>query len=171
MRKWWSRKSVGASVGPVGPGATAVPGAAGTPGASATDPTVISSSPSNNATNVPTSTNRNNVVTGTLVTATFSQPMNPATINSSPAGTLLTFTLKETTGNNVPGTVAMNAANTMATFTPTAAALTPNTSYTATVTTAAKNAGGTAMPNPVAWSFPTKAVAFIRSRLCGSNPC
>ena len=47
--------------------------------------------------------------------------MNPATINSSPAGTLLTFTLKETTGNNVPGTVAMNAANTMATFTPPAA--------------------------------------------------
>lgn len=134
MRKWWRRKSVGASVGPVGPGATAVPGAAGTPGASATDPTVVSSSPSNNATNVPTSTNRNNVVTGTLVTATFSQPMNPATINSSPAGTLLTFTLKETTGNNVPGTVAMNAANTIATFTPTAPALNTNTNYTVTVT-------------------------------------
>jgi hypothetical protein len=100
-------------------------------------------------------------VTGTAVTATFSQPMDPATINSSPAGTLLTFTLKETaSGNNVAGTVAMNAANTMATFTPTASALTPNTSYTATVTTAAKNAGGTAMANPIAWSFTTKAAAF-----------
>jgi hypothetical protein len=54
----------------------------------------------------------------------------------------------------------MNTANTVATFTPTAAALIPNTSYTATVTTAAKNAGGTAMPNTVAWSFTTKAVAF-----------
>ncbi len=142
--------------------ATVVPGAAGTPGASATDPTVGSASPSNSATNVPTSTNsKTNVVTGTAVTATFSQPMDPATINSSPAGTLLTFTLKETaSGNNVAGTVAMNAANTMATFTPTASALTPNTSYTATVTTAAKNAGGTAMTNPIAWSFTTKAAAF-----------
>jgi hypothetical protein len=95
-------------------------------------------------------------VTGTLVTATFSQAMDPATI-ISPA---LTFTLKETvSGTNVPGTVAMNTANTIATFTPTAA-LTPNTNYTATVSTAAKNAGGTAMANPVAWSFMTNAVAL-----------
>ena len=155
--------SVGArSVGPVGAGATAVPGAAGTAGAAATDPTVGSSNPSNSASNVPTSTNGpGNVATGTLLTATFTQPMNPATIISAPAGTLLTFTLKETiAGNNVPGTVAMNVANTVATFTPTAAALTANTNYTATVTTAAKNAGGTAMPNPVAWSFTTTAGAI-----------
>ena len=146
-------------VGPVGPGATAIPGAAGTANAAATDPTVSSSSPTNNAISVPTSTS-SPAVTGTLVTATFSQAMDPATINSAPAGTLLTFTLKETTaGTNVPGTVAMNAAKTIATFTPTAAALTPNTSYTATVTTAAKNAGGTAMPNPVSWSFTTSAAA------------
>ncbi len=75
----------------------------------------VSSSPSNNAIDVPTRTNAsNNVVTGTVVTVTFSEPMNPATLNSSPAGTLLTFTLKETTGNDVPGTVALNAANTVA---------------------------------------------------------
>lgn len=130
-------------------------------GTSATDPTVSSSSPSNGATNVPTGTNSsNNIVTGTIVAATFSQPMDPATINSSPAGTLLTFTLKETSGNNVAGTVAMNAANTVATFTPTASALSPNTSYTATLTTAAKNAGGTAMAIPVAWRFTTRAIAF-----------
>jgi hypothetical protein len=120
-----------------------------------TDPKVSSSSPANGATNVPTSQSAG---TSTLVTALFSQAMNPATINSSPAGTLLTFTLKETTGINVPGSVAMNAANTVATFTPTASALAPNTNYTATVTTAAKNAGGTAMTNAVAWTFMTKAV-------------
>lgn len=121
--------------------------------------TVSSASPSNNATNVPTSTNSSkNVVTGTVVTATFSQPMDPATINSSPAGTLLTFTLKETTGYDVPGTVVMNAANTVATFTPTASALTPDTNYTATVTTAAKNTGGNAMATPFEWSFTTKTV-------------
>jgi hypothetical protein len=85
--------------------------------------------------------------------------MDPATVNSSSAGNLLTFTVKETTGNDVPGTVVMNEANTEATFTPTSSALNPNTSYTATVTTAAKNAGGVAMANPIAWSFTTNAVA------------
>lgn len=139
-----------------GPGATAVlPGAAGTPGASATNPTVGSASPSNSATNVPTQTNGSgNVVTGPLLTATFNEPMNPATI--TPVGT---FTLKETiTGTNIPGTVTMNAASTVATFTPTAA-LGANKGYTATVSTAAKNAAGTAMPNAIAWSFTTNAVA------------
>ncbi|MDP2326159.1 MAG: ice-binding family protein, partial [Gammaproteobacteria bacterium] len=138
--------------------AAVLPGAAGTPGAAATDPTVGSANPSNTATNVPTSTNSpGNVVTGTLVSATFTQAMDPATI-ISPA---TTFTLKETvSGTNVPGTVTMNASNTVATFTPTAAALTPNTSYTATVSTAAKSAGGTAMGNPVVWSFTTNAVAL-----------
>lgn len=139
-------------------GVTVAPGAAGIAGGTATDPTVRSSSPTNNATNVPTSQKAG---TATLVSAIFSQAMNPATINSAPAGTLLTFTLKETSGSNVPGTVAMNAANTVATFTPTASGLTPNTSYTATVTTAATNAAGTAMANPVAWTFMTNAVASV----------
>lgn len=126
----------------------------------ASGPIVLSISPSNGATNVATRTNSSdNVVTGTAVTVTFSQPMDPASINSVPAGTRLTFTLKETTGLNVPGTVALNAANTAATFTPTASALIPNTNYTATVSTAAKNAGGTQMASPVVWSFTTNAIA------------
>ena len=54
----------------------------------------------------------------------------------------------------------MNDANTVATFTPTSSALNPNTSYTATVTTAAKNAAGVAMANPIEWKFTTNAVAF-----------
>jgi hypothetical protein len=136
------------------------PRAPGTVSASAAEPTVVSASPSDGSTNVPTGTNSSiNLVTGTVVSATFSQPMNPATLNSALAGSLLTFTLRATSGNNVPGTVAMNAANTVATFTPAASALTPNTSYTATVSTAARNAGGTAMVFPIAWSFTTKAVA------------
>ncbi len=123
-------------------------------------PTVASTSPSNDATNVPTSANSsNNIVTGTAVTATFSQPMDPATITSILAGKLLTFTLKETAGNNVSGTVAMNAENTVATFTPTTSALIPETSYTATVTTAAKSSGGIQMANPVVWSFTTNEIA------------
>ncbi|GAB2882586.1 hypothetical protein GCM10027046_08530 [Uliginosibacterium flavum] len=145
--------------GSVAAGATAVPGAAGTAGASGSDPTVASASPANNATNISTSSNSaGNVVTGTLVTANFSQAMDATTINSSPAGTLLTFTLKKTlTGVNEPGTVAMNVARTAAVFTPTASALAANTSYTATVSMAAKSAGGTAMASPIVWSFTTAA--------------
>jgi hypothetical protein len=132
---------------------TVLPGAAGTTGASASDPTVGSSSPRNGATNVPTSESAG---VGTRLSATFTQAMDPTTINSP----LLTFTLRETvSGTNVPGTVTMNAANTIATFSPTAAALLPNTNYTATVTTAAKSAGGTAMASPVAWTFTTNVVA------------
>lgn len=140
------------------PGVTVAPGAVGIAGGASTEPTVRSSSPMNGATNVPTS---QKVGIATSVVAIFSQPMNPLTINSAPAGSLLTFTLRETTGNNVPGTVSMNAASTVATFTPSATGLTPNTSYTATVSTAARHAAGAAMLNPVAWSFTTRAVASV----------
>ncbi len=145
----------GGGTGPA-PGSNVVPGAIGTPGAAATNPTVGSASPASGATNVATGVNGSgNVVTGTPLTATFSEAMDSTTITA--AGT---FTLKQTVaGTNVPGTVTMNAAKTIATFTPTAALL-PGTQYTATVSTAAKNAGGTAMPNPVAWSFTTNATAL-----------
>jgi hypothetical protein len=134
----------------VAPGVTVAPG---TLVGAATEPTVISSSPGNRAMNVPTSTNSSgNAVTGTAVTATFSQAMDPATVDS------LTFTVKETSGGNVSGTVAMNDANTVATFTPAWSALNPNTSYIATVTMAAKNADGVAMANPVAWRFTTNPI-------------
>jgi hypothetical protein len=143
---------IGMAFASVDPGVTVAPG---TLVGAATEPTVVSSSPSNRATNVPTSTNTSdNVVTGTAVTATFSQQMDPETVN------LLTFTVTEANGNDVPGTVVMNDANTVATFTPTSSALNPNTSYIATVTTAAKNAAGVAMGNPIAWIFTTNAVEF-----------
>jgi hypothetical protein len=136
----------------VDPGVTVAPG---TLVGAATEPTVISSNPSNTVTNVPTSINTSdNVVTGTEVTATFSQLMDLETVNS------LTFTVRESNGNDVPGSVVMNDAQTVATFTPTWLALNPNTNYTATITTAAKNAAGVAMANPVEWTFTTNAVAF-----------
>ncbi|MCU1302346.1 MAG: hypothetical protein JWQ87_2630 [Candidatus Sulfotelmatobacter sp.] len=129
--------------------------APGTPIGAATEPKVVSSTPSNGDITVSTSTNNsNNVVTATQVTATFTQPMDAATVN------ILTFTVKETTGNDVLGTVMMDETKTVATFTPTSSALNPNTSYTATVMRTAKNAGGVAMANPVAWRFTTAAVVF-----------
>jgi hypothetical protein len=109
---------------------------------------------------VATSTNGpDNVVTATATTASFSQAMDPATINSPTAGALLTFTVKETAGSDVPGTVAMSSDNMLATFTPTASALRANTSYTATVSTAAKSAGGVPLAAPIVWSFKTKPTA------------
>lgn len=140
---------------PSGP-ANVLPGIAGSPGAAATNPTVTSTSPASGATNVATSTNTTGVaVSVKVLTATFNEAMLPGTI--TPVGT---FTLKNNTlaGANVPGVVTMNAANTIATFTPGVANLNAATSYTATISTAAKNAGGTAMPNPVVWSFTTAAV-------------
>ena len=154
----------GCGGGGAGEGASArsAPGASlsAEAGVVASAPTVVLTSPANGATNVATSTNIGGNLTGTVITATFNQAMDPASINSSLPGALTTFTLKESTGNNVAGTVALNADNTAAAFTPGASALTPNTSYIATVTTKAKSAGGTAMVDSVVWSFTTRAIPF-----------
>ncbi len=124
-------------------------------------PTVTSTNPANKATNVPTSTNSiGNIISGTVVNATFSVAMNPATIVSPTAGSLKTFTLKVLNGVNVPGTVKMNAANTVAIFTPSALALNTNTTYAATITRAAKSAGGVALSSAYTWTFKTRATAF-----------
>jgi len=129
--------------------------------AAQTAPAVIFTNPSTDAASVPTSINSSkNVVTATSPTATFSQPMNPASIDSLQAGQQLTFTLTDASGNNVPGTVAMDVTNTVATFTPTAPNLNPNTGYVATISTTAASAGGIALASPVTWSFMTKNVLF-----------
>ena len=121
-------------------------------------PMIVSTSPKLLAVNVPTSTNSsNNIVTGTVVTATFNEAMNPLTIASTPAGTLRTFTLKDQYNHDVPGTVAMNASNTVASFTPSAPALMVHTWYFATMTTAAHSAGGIPMLLGVTWTFKTNA--------------
>lgn len=111
------------------------------------------------AANVATSTNgADNVVTGAVLTVAFAQAMDPATISNAGAGTSSTFTVTDASGNIVPGTVTMNADNTVASFTPAAAALSANTTYTATVSTAAKDAGGAALATPMVSSFTTKPI-------------
>jgi hypothetical protein len=69
----------------------------------------------------------------------------------------VSFTLKDSSGNAVAGSVSFNGANTVATFTPTSP-LSASTSYTATVS-GAQNSSGTPMSSPVSWSFTTGAVA------------
>ncbi|MFA6189764.1 MAG: ice-binding family protein [Sulfuricurvum sp.] len=103
---------------------------------STTAPTVISTVPDNNITAVPS--NRK-------ITATFSTAMDAATLTTS------TFTLASA-GGSVSGTVAYY--NKIAVFTPDTN-LTNSTLYTATITTGAKNAAGTALAANHVWTFTT----------------
>jgi hypothetical protein len=101
-------------------------------------PTVISTGPANNATAI--TLNR-------VVDATFSVPMNAATI----IGTTFTITQGAT---SIPGVVSYNAATATASFTPNAN-LTANTVYTGTITTGAMNVPGTKLAANYVWTFTT----------------
>ena len=95
-----------------------------------------STDPLQNVTGVP----RNQVIA-----FTFSEAMDPSTINAS------TFTLKQ--GSNVvPGVVTYSG--TTATFTPTNV-LAASTVYTATMTTGAKTMAGNSLAANTVWSFTT----------------
>jgi len=109
-----------------------------TTGASAdvTPPTVISTDPANAATDV---------ALNKIITATFSEAMNPSTITTT------TFTIKIGT-TPVSGTVTY--AGTGAIFTP-AINLAVSTTYTATITTGAEDVAGNALASDYVWSFAT----------------
>jgi hypothetical protein len=110
--------------------------------ADVTAPTVSSVVPANNAVSV---------LTGAKATATFSEPMNPSTINAT------TFSLKQGT-TVVPGTVSYTG--TTATFTP-GAPLTGNLVYTGTITIGAKDMAGNALAAQYVWSFKTATVVDV----------
>ncbi|MGA2848179.1 MAG: Ig-like domain-containing protein, partial [Terracidiphilus sp.] len=100
-------------------------------------PTVISTIPANLATNVPI---------GQVLSATFSEAMNPASISAS------TFTVTGPGGTAVTGTVTYSGVT--ATFTPTAS-LAYNAVYTATITTGATDVAGTPLAANYVWTFTT----------------
>ena len=81
-------------------------------------------------------------------TATFSQAVVPDSVS---------FTLKDSAGHAVAGSVSFNSADTVATFTP-SDPLAASTTYTATVS-GAQNSSGTSMASPYSWDFATGAVA------------
>jgi hypothetical protein len=85
-----------------------------------------------------------------VISATFSKAMNPATI-ISPA---ITFTLADQTGANVPGTVSLDSAGLVATFSPTNA-LAAQSPYTATISTAAADTFGNHLAANKVWTFTT----------------
>jgi hypothetical protein len=99
-------------------------------------PTMSSTDPANNATGVA----RNKVLS-----LTFSEAMDPSTINAS------TFTLTQG-ATAVTGTVTY--AGTTATFTP-SAVLGANLAYTARIKTGAKDLSGDALAADIVWNFTT----------------
>jgi hypothetical protein len=117
-----------------------------TAAADTTPPTVIGQSPAPNATGV---------ATGTTVTATFSENLDPTTVNTN------TVQLRGPNNTLVAATVSYNATNHVATLTP-SAALAASTSYTATLVGGAtdpriKDVAGNALAANVTWSFTTAA--------------
>jgi hypothetical protein len=108
-----------------------------------TPPTVISVAPPNVAIGA---------CPDTIVTATFSEAMNPATINAT------TFTVTDPSAVPVPGQVTYDAPSNTATFTP-SSTLALNTVYTATITTGAIDLFGHALASNKVWTFTTSATA------------
>jgi hypothetical protein len=80
-----------------------------------------------------------------IVNVTFSTPMDPLTLNAT------TFTLKQ---GATPIAGAISYTGSTASFTPFSELL-PNTSYTATITTNAKNSAGTPIVADYVWTFNT----------------
>jgi hypothetical protein len=107
-------------------------------------PTVTSTNPANGATSIPI--NRK-------IAATFSKAMDSTTITAA------TFMLVSgTPATMVAGTVTFNAASNVATFAPTTN-LAASTTFTATITTGAKDLSGTSLASPFVWTFTTGATA------------
>jgi Bacterial Ig-like domain len=105
-----------------------------------TPPAVSGTSPAAGAIGVPTAA---------LVTVTFSEAMNPSTINGS------TFSLVVTSGGaGVGGTVSYDSNTHVATYTP-SAPLANTTGYTATVTTGARDVAGNGLASNATFSFTT----------------
>jgi hypothetical protein len=117
-----------------------------------TPPTVSSVFPEHLATEVPLNSR---------ILATFSEAMNPSTLTTT------SFTLQQGTVT-VAATVATIGVT--ATLTP-AADLLPDTHYTATITTAAKDLAGNALAVEYVWTFTTgTAVDETRPTVSSVNP-
>lgn len=118
-----------------------------------TPPTVILTNPAN----LVAAPGLGTIPVTQTINATFSEAMSQTTMITA------NFAVKETvSGNNVPGTVAYDAVNNIASFLP-QTPLTPDTAYTVTVTNGAKDLAGNALvvpavgglPKPNPWTFRT----------------
>jgi hypothetical protein len=88
---------------------------------------------------------------GATISATFTQAMTAASIAATG-----TFTVEAQGGVVVPGSAVLNSAGTVATFTPTSGTLAYSTTYTVTITTAAKSLSqGIPLAGNYVWTFTT----------------
>jgi hypothetical protein len=123
-----------------------------------TAPTVTGIAPSNNASNVPV---------GTAVTATFSEAMDPSTINTT------TFTLSRS-GTAVAATVDYNASTRVATLQP-SSPLAGSAVYSAVVRGGStdprvKDLAGNALASNRQWSFTTGVVDTTAPTISSLSP-
>ncbi len=119
-----------------------------------TAPTVISTVPLANATGV---------AVNALITANFSEAMDPLTITNA------NFTLACPTGTAVTGTVGYAVNGNVATFTPTGGNLSANTTCTATIGTGVKDVAGNALASAFSWSFTTGAALDVTAPTVSST--
>lgn len=117
-----------------------------------TPPAVLTFAPTNFATSVPVDS---------VVTATFSEAMNAATLTNT------TFTLTDATGAAVVGAVSYDVPTKTATFTP-GANLATSTEYLAKLTMAIADAAGNKMASQIAWRFTT--IDNVAPTLVTRNP-
>src|SRR5207302_1714497 len=111
-----------------------------------TRPTVTLQTPTPNSIGIPLNT---------TVSATFSRPLNPATVTTA------SFSLRAAgAAANAPATVALDATGTIATLTPTSP-LVAGTVYTATVTATVTDTVGTPLGTASVWSFTTSAAPAV----------
>ncbi len=115
-------------------------------------PLVISTIPANGAVKVPLNQ---------VVSATFNETMNPSTITGSSFTLMASTTIAGVnTMTAVTGTVTYSGVTAL--FTP-ANPLTPSTTYTGRVTTAARDLTGNALQTDYVWSFATDIPPLVTS--------
>ncbi|MCX6221844.1 MAG: ice-binding family protein [Bacteroidia bacterium] len=115
-------------------------------------PLVISTIPANGAVKVPLNQ---------VVSATFNEKMNPATITGSSFTLMASTTIAGVnTMTAVTGTVTYSGVTAL--FTP-ANPLTPSTTYTGRVTTAARDLSSNALQTDYVWSFATDIPPLVTS--------
>lgn len=118
-----------------------------------TPPTVITTNPINAAIGV---------VPDKKITATFSEPMDSLSTTKS-------FTITNTTLGGTAITGSVSYSGTTAVFSP-SANLSPNTTYTGTITTGAKDLAGNALVHNYVWSFTTRATDLTPPTVISTDP-
>lgn len=117
-------------------------------------PAVVTIVPSDAATDVP--------ING-KISASFSSSMLVSSLNTT------SFAVSTAAGVVVAGTVAYDDFTHSATFTP-SANLANSTTYLVTISTLAKDASGTALESPKAWSFTTAAASVVAPTIVSVTP-